>query len=40
MAIAPNGDVFLADSGAGKVVILRDPEHKGSAQQNEVFAKA
>jgi glucose/arabinose dehydrogenase len=39
MAIAPNGDVFLADSGAGKVVILRDPEHKGSAQQNEVFAK-
>ena len=39
MAIAPNGDVFLADSGAGKVIILRDPEHKGSAQQNEVFAK-
>jgi glucose/arabinose dehydrogenase len=37
MSIAPNGDVFLSDSAAGKVVILRDPQHTGSAQQNEVF---
>src|ERR1700692_2603908 len=38
MVIAPNGDVFLADTAAGKVVVLRDPQHTGSAQQNEVFA--
>ncbi len=38
MVIAPNGDIFLADTAAGKVVVLRDPQHTGSAQQNEVFA--
>jgi glucose/arabinose dehydrogenase len=37
LAVAPDGDVFLADSGAGRVVVLRDPQHTGSAQQNEVF---
>jgi glucose/arabinose dehydrogenase len=37
MVIAPNGDIFLADTAAGKVVVLRDPQHTGSAQQNEVF---
>ncbi len=37
ITVAPDGDVFLADSGAGKVIILRDPPHTGSAQQNEVF---
>jgi glucose/arabinose dehydrogenase len=37
MVIAPNGDVFLADTAGGKVVVLRDPQHTGSAQQNEVF---
>jgi glucose/arabinose dehydrogenase len=36
MVIAPNGDVFLADTASGKVVVLRDPRHTGSAQQ-EVF---
>src|ERR1700682_1300852 len=38
MAVAPNGDIFLAESGAGKVVVLRDAGHQGSAQQREVFA--
>jgi glucose/arabinose dehydrogenase len=37
MMAAPNGDVFLADTAAGKVVVLRDPQHTGSAQQNELF---
>jgi glucose/arabinose dehydrogenase len=37
LATAPDGDVFLADSAAGKVLILRDPQHTGSAQQNELF---
>jgi glucose/arabinose dehydrogenase len=37
MVLAPNGDIFLADTAAGKVVVLRDPQHTGSAQQNEVF---
>jgi glucose/arabinose dehydrogenase len=38
IAVAPNGDIFLADSGAGKIFILRDPQHTGGAQQREVFA--
>lgn len=37
MQVAPNGDIFLADTAAGKVVVLRDPQHTGSAQENEVF---
>ena len=38
LAVAPNGDVFVADSGAGKVLVLRDPKHTGGAQENELFA--
>jgi glucose/arabinose dehydrogenase len=39
LAVAPNGDIFLADTGAGKVVVLRDPQHTGGAQQREDFAE-
>jgi len=38
LAVAPNGDIFVADTGAGQVVVLRDPQHTGQAQQKEVFA--
>lgn len=38
LATAPNGDIFLAESGADKVVVLRDPKNTGGAQQREVFA--
>jgi glucose/arabinose dehydrogenase len=38
ITVAPNGDIFLADSGAGKIFILRDTQHTGGAQQREVFA--
>jgi glucose/arabinose dehydrogenase len=38
LAIAPNEDVFLADSGAGKVLVLRDATNTGGAQESEVFA--
>jgi len=36
---APNGDIFLADTGAGQVIVLRDPQNTGGAQQREVFAE-
>jgi len=36
---APNGDIFLADTGAGQVIVLRDPQHTGGATQREVFAE-
>lgn len=36
LTTAPNGDVFVADTGAGEVVILRDPQHTGTPQR-EVF---
>ena len=38
LTTAPNGDIFIADLGAGQVIVLRDPQHSGSAQQREVFA--
>ncbi len=38
LSVAPNGDIFLADSGAGEIVVLRDPQHTGGAQEREVFA--
>jgi glucose/arabinose dehydrogenase len=37
LTVVPNGDIFLADMGAGKVIILRDPQRTGSAQGNELF---
>jgi len=38
LAVAPDGDIFLADTGAGKVVVLGDPQHTGVAQRREDFA--
>jgi glucose/arabinose dehydrogenase len=38
LAVAPNGDIFLADTGGGKVVILRDSQRTGGAQQREDIA--
>jgi glucose/arabinose dehydrogenase len=34
---APNGDIFVAETGAGRVRVLR-PGENGAAGQNEVFA--
>jgi glucose/arabinose dehydrogenase len=39
MAVAPNGDVFLADSAAGKVVVLRDANKDGVAEERFTFAE-
>ena len=39
LTIAPNGDIFLADTGADQIVILRDPNHTGGAQERTVFAE-
>jgi glucose/arabinose dehydrogenase len=38
MALAPNGDVFLADAGAGKLLVLRDPDGDGRFGPPAVFA--
>lgn len=38
LAVAPNGDIFLAETGAGNIIILRDPNHTGGAQERVVFA--
>ncbi|MGH9676188.1 MAG: PQQ-dependent sugar dehydrogenase, partial [Candidatus Acidiferrum sp.] len=37
LTVAPNGDIFLADSGSGEIIILRDPHNTGGAQEREVF---
>ena len=37
LTIAPNGDIFLADSGAGEIVVMRDLKNTGGAQEREVF---
>jgi len=38
MAVAPNGDVFVADGEAGTLVILRDQNRDGVADHRFVFA--
>ena len=38
LAVAPNGDVFVADSAIGEVLVLRDPRHQGFGESREVFA--
>jgi glucose/arabinose dehydrogenase len=35
---APNGDLFLADSGAGKIIVMRGVTPDGKAAQLETFA--
>jgi glucose/arabinose dehydrogenase len=37
LTVAPNGDIFLADTGAGDIVILRDPQNTGGARARENF---
>lgn len=38
MALAPNGDVFVADSRANTVIILRDTNKDGKADERFVFS--
>jgi glucose/arabinose dehydrogenase len=38
LAQASNGDVFVADSKAGNIIILRDTNHDGTADQRFTFA--
>lgn len=38
LTVAPNGDIFLAETGANQIVILRDPKNTGTVQEREVFA--
>ena len=37
LTVAPNGDIFLADTGAGEIVVMRDPKNTGGAQEREIF---
>jgi glucose/arabinose dehydrogenase len=39
LAVAPNGDIFVADTGAGQIVILHDAAHGGGTPQKELFAE-
>ena len=39
MALASNGDVFVADSRANRIVVLRDGDHDGKAEQRFVFTE-
>ena len=38
LAVAPDGDVFMADSAAGQVIVLADRQKTGRAESREVFA--
>lgn len=38
MALAPNGDVFVAESQAGQISVLRDTNKDGKADEKHVFA--
>lgn len=39
MALAPNGDVFVADSRANSIIILRDKNKDGTANERFTFAE-
>lgn len=39
MAVAPGGDVFLSDTGAGTVYVLPDADGNGTADRKLVFAR-
>lgn len=39
MTLAPNGDVFVADSRANKIIILRDKNKDGTAEERFIFAE-
>jgi glucose/arabinose dehydrogenase len=39
MTVAPNGDVFLAESDPGRVLLLRDADGDGRAELVEVYAE-
>jgi glucose/arabinose dehydrogenase len=36
---APNGDIFVVESGPGRIRVLRDTDGDGKPDKNEVFAK-
>src|SRR5262249_39339688 len=38
MRTAPNGDIFVAESGPGRIKVLRGRDSAGRAQTTEVFA--
>jgi glucose/arabinose dehydrogenase len=38
LTVAPNGDIFLAETGASQIVVMRDPQHTGEAKEREIFA--
>jgi glucose/arabinose dehydrogenase len=38
LAVAPDGDVFVADSAAGQVIVLHDPQRLGRAASRAAFA--
>lgn len=39
LATAPNGDIFVADSQPGKVIVLEDPNGRGQAETRFTFAE-
>ena len=39
IATAPNGDIFVAESGPGRVRVLRDADNDGKPEGNTVFAQ-
>ncbi len=38
LAVAPNGDVFVAETGAGRITVLGDADRDGVAERRAVFA--
>ncbi len=38
-AVAPSGDVFVAETFAGRIVVLRDPQGSGRASERSVFVE-
>src|SRR5260370_10203732 len=37
LTVAPSGDIFLADTGAGEIIVMRDPRHTGRGRPRGGF---
>src|ERR1700737_5227166 len=37
LIVAPNGDIFVADTGGGEIVVLRDPQNSGGGRERSKF---
>lgn len=39
LTVAPNGDIFLAETGAGNIIVMRDAKNADNPEEREIFVE-